>query len=738
VRRRLDARGQAARGDHGVITVLFGLILSSMLIVAAIVVDLGMDRATVRSLKTDTDLAAIAGGYFMAGNGQSGDISNPHLACDAILNSVKANVKDFPTTPTANPGNGCAHFVDDAADCDNVTSPMKTVTFTGAPYVLTVQYPIPDSELTNPLFDNSQGNLDKNDGKSPCARMRITLSRANPAVFSGIIGGGSRTITQTTVFKINAATVGDGVPALLILERLNCNTLSTSGQGGIMVSQSGSIGGWIHSDTQALAGATISNATGSYTSNCGSPTPTSCTSNTANLYSMYATALPGGLGSGPAVVAQDNTSSGADGIISTYAASPSVNGAIGCEINTGINHATTGNPIVSRSPVDKRYNLGTNPYGENITGLHARGYGLAASTTAPAGYQAFGFASTTILPNADVTGAACSANNKIYTAPKVWINCPAASGGFTGQNVVFTGTDFIFTGPITAKGFLAFPNAKEIFVRGSGGSGTGLNVPSGGRLSVNTRAGQCDALADATSTTGPKPFDCSFSTFMTAAFVNGATDAMAIPSNGANSQWPYVECLKQMNGPGGGGDPLTNSNHTTLAMFSGSFDIQNAEANLCQTFVYMGANTPAYAKAAMMSGGNCSASLPCPSGTTNSLLFTLNSGSAGPVQWTSPLLNPKGPSTASPFDDLALWTEGSSTTSAPCYIKGQGQVASSGIFFMPSCPFSYGGQAASNNPVNAQFIVRTLTMAGQGILFLKPNPDQSIQVPHPGGPEFIR
>ncbi len=122
-------------------------------------------------------------------------------------------------------------------------------------------------------------------------------------------------------------------------------------------------------------------------------------------------------------------------------------------------------------------------------------------------------------------------------------------------------------------------------------------------------------------------------------------------------------------------------------------------------------------------------SLPCPSAAPPTKpIFDLNSGSSPAVSWTAPGQNQSGPSASSPFDELALWTEGGLS----CSIGGQGTLSTSGVFFFfPNCIFTYSGQANTNIPLAAQFIGRTLTMSGQGVLALQPDPKHSIAVAAP-------
>jgi hypothetical protein len=696
-----------ADDDRGAVIVVFAVLMSALLVVVAIVVDLGMDRATSRILKSNTDLSAVTGGFFLSGQGTASPVSNPQYACAAVLSSMKSNLKDFPPGATMSPG--CTNFPFNAASCvDDVTAKQTLVSQNSAPYVLKIEYPILAADIRDSRLVNG---TDLADGTSSCSRMRITLSRTNPSVFGGLLGVRSVTVTQSTTFRSGIDASGVGVPALLLLERQNCATLQASGQGGVRVKASGAKGGWIHSDTAAGG---VGSTNGMSTSNCA--VTTTCTgSNTANNYSVYGTGLPPSAGGGPSIFAEDNSNGGL-GVVSAYAQMPRVNGSIGCNYPGGINNPTTGNAIVSRNPVDLRYNFAFSSFGNTIRQMHATGYGLT-TTTVPNGFTAIGVGA------GNNTDAACSTwDNVEYKATSLYVSCP---NGFTSKNVVFRGQHLIFTGPLQAQGgYLAFPNAKDIYVRGCTPSvscqGIGLNVASGGFLSVN--GGEMGTDVSGT------PFD--YRVKLTN-LPDAITDHTAQPTL---ANWANVNCLTQRNGPGGGG---TTANNTILATFGGTFSMQNATGNLCQTFVYLGDNTPTWSLQSLTTGGNCLPALPCPSNSPpTGPIFDLNSGSAPALQWTAPLLNPNGPNAASPFDDLALWTEGGG--SSTCSIAGQGAVNSSGIFFMPNCNFTYGGQANSNNPLNAQFIARTLTMAGQGVLSLLPNPEQSIVVPQPGGIQIIR
>jgi hypothetical protein len=51
---------------------------------------------------------------------------------------------------------------------------------------------------------------------------------------------------------------------------------------------------------------------------------------------------------------------------------------------------------------------------------------------------------------------------------------------------------------------------------------------------------------------------------------------------------------------------------------------------------------------------------------------------------------------------------------------------------------TFTGQATQTQPLNAQFISRTLNVSGQGTLNLKPNPDDAIVTPIAGTSVIVR
>jgi hypothetical protein len=167
-------------------------------------------------------------------------------------------------------------------------------------------------------------------------------------------------------------------------------------------------------------------------------------------------------------------------------------------------------------------------------------------------------------------------------------------------------------------------------------------------------------------------------------------------------------------------------------------------ASLCATAVYLAGplSQVAYERHSVLSGGNCSPTLPCPkpalsSGTPVYQHSTVNLAghpSQQPrIKWFAPN-NVHGPVEPGQqgVEDLALWMESSDTFQ----VANSAQLEGSGVFFAPNAHTNL-SSPTSATPRAAQFISRTLNLS-QGTLELRPVTTDSIQIPMAGGYGLIR
>lgn len=752
-------RARRDRTDRGAVIVLFGLILFSLLVVTAIVVDLGYARATRREAQTNVDLAAVAAGYNLAGGGSPGLQASPRAACESALNSLLANYADLPSTTTMNPL--CSTLPTTVSVCTPSYAKRTLVSTASDPYRVTIEWPVNDTDIADTRFNGLDGGpsrpgVGSQDGDR-CERMRVSINRQNEVFFAGVMGNGGEVVRASATVKASASGDSLAVPALLLLERKGCRTLEVSGSGAVQVKSTGDVFGVIHSDTAGQVGDTTADIP--------------CTTNTnANGYGIYGTARPASVGGGPSIIADGNGSR--PGRIAIYALSPGIAGRGGYrhdgegDADNGLNVAPSAGRVISRMPVDRRYNDPGDATKQYIRSTHNNGIALTlvryvpSTSNDPAVVLARLMASYSgpawcVAADAQcwkvISGAQCSQGNVVYQgrnqgpvpgagADNYYVLC----NEFTGSNVVFrngllAGKNgnirwgrVVFGGKVSVSGnscavittdygrctgYLAIPNADEVFVRGcvSSCNGSGdFAIKSTGLIALN----QGEDLV------------------LSGLGGNAVTRPDIMNTGAAPPDWPWLNCTKYRNGPGDGG---LYGEWTKLASFGRRLTVQNGTLSWCQTSYYLGYDRTNYSAQQIVTGGNCTATLPCPADTPLSApsLLEINSGPNPPVAWQAPNQTDTGPGVTSNLEDLALWTEGGGDYGT-CVIAGQGAMQAGGIFFHPNCRLSYGGQTDNDNPLNAQFIGRSLDISGQGVLRLKPSAKDAVQVRVGGDVLLIR
>jgi hypothetical protein len=664
-------------GERGAVIVMFAMIIVALLVITALVVDLGMSRQTRRSAALSADFAATAAGWVLAGNGQESVVPNPQAACIAAVDSVLANVNDFPPAGATEMKALCATLPADTAECGVGTTTLQTTT--ASPYTLLIQYPVDDADIARDEFSTGGTELDGD----RCERMKVTIRRADPAIFSRVVGDNGRTMEASAVVRATFDKEGEAVPALLMLERQACGTIQVSGQGGIWVRASNGMPGMIHTDSAAQV-------------------PPCGTATNANGMNVYGTSMPSGSGFGGWPSIRADSGDDEPGRIQMYSLAPGVGGrggavyldscnwvdtmVPGC-MGSGLSSPPIGAGLITRRPVDDLYR-------DNIATLYS-------SVRARTGWswdqaQTAGF-------DVLVSGPLCNASNQAHgtATSRIFVDCAS----FSGANVVFNGREVVFTGQVSIQnGYVAFPNVRKLYIRGCPSNGgancAGIDVRSGGLFAVNSGT---------TQTTAP-------------------------------ASWPVQSCLVERPPR----DP--SQNWTELGLLRGNLAIGNHRLQLCQTMAFLSYDTgSSYQPVLRDSGGNCSVVRPCPAdsssvivGNTVPRFYSQNSNA---IYWTGPNRGTSLPTEYggdSPFEDLTLWTEAIGTGNDNCSLSGQATLETAGVFFHPNCAFNYGGQTSNAVPFNAQFIGRTLNLSGQAVLSLQPDQEDAIKVPIAGSVYLIR
>jgi len=409
--------------DSGVALALIALIMTGVLVMVALVVDLGFVRGSTRVEQSVADMAALASGNGLAAK-------NPVRACQDAVAYVNSNARDMPAINSATfctqTGNSVGSTV-----CSSGALAQAKPTATSGRYKVSVHYPVPNSEIDDPRISVAGLN-----DKEPCDRMRVIISATDPSFFGGVVGTTSYTTTRSAT-AVSVPGFVRRVPALWLLDPLGCTALDVSG------------GSTVEVGTDAANGVIMIDSDGS---RCAG--------------SQFTANVSGG---GSRVVARNGTTGGYIGL---HALPPGAITCTGraCDPANVLSRMLQPQPQslsnrATRSPLDWRYNCRTsypnfpalqappsvipiNPCpdtatrGNYIDDLNASF--ASAATTAPAGYN---------------TVTDCSPSGTKSYAGNTWVRCSSYSIG-NGTHVSFTGGNVVFTGDVKMTGGSVTINAS--------------------------------------------------------------------------------------------------------------------------------------------------------------------------------------------------------------------------------------------------------------------------------------
>ena len=128
----MRARRAGCDDEAGVVLILMALALTGLLVIAAIVIDLGYMRGSARADQSIADLAALAG---------SEDLENERDvdACEAMIDYLNRNARDMPAIDAED-------FCEEMGDtfCDDGSLSQAAPTTTAGKYTITIEFPVPD------------------------------------------------------------------------------------------------------------------------------------------------------------------------------------------------------------------------------------------------------------------------------------------------------------------------------------------------------------------------------------------------------------------------------------------------------------------------------------------------------------------------------------------------------------------------------------------------------------------
>src|SRR5262245_37496547 len=175
-----------------------------LLVIVALVIDMGATRSLRRDARTATDAGATAGVVAMGTPG-----------ANACMDAFAYTFKDLGTQTTSpQTSTACAPL---ASTCSN-TTPRTPATLTLNGVTVRVTNPVLDS---SPLMEGTSlgsgvpQNPSTLDGEA-CERVGVEVTRAQPAFFRGVLGGSSGTYTVHSVARFNRWIKNPTIPPALV------------------------------------------------------------------------------------------------------------------------------------------------------------------------------------------------------------------------------------------------------------------------------------------------------------------------------------------------------------------------------------------------------------------------------------------------------------------------------------------------------------------------------------------
>jgi hypothetical protein len=204
------------------VVLVIALIMVALLLLGGLVIDLGGLRGFRGSQQAISDAAAAAGAMTLA------ETRDGQAACDAAKAYVITNGREIDSLA----GIDCSLF---PAVCDSTTDEVTVTTVEGR-FTIGITHPVSDA---SPLMDSEiLGAPDQpassEDGHQ-CERIAVSIHTTFGTTFSQLAGIDELPANVHTVAKASMAR-GHAYPVnLLVLDRTGCQTIHSSGNGGIYV-----------------------------------------------------------------------------------------------------------------------------------------------------------------------------------------------------------------------------------------------------------------------------------------------------------------------------------------------------------------------------------------------------------------------------------------------------------------------------------------------------------------------
>jgi hypothetical protein len=227
--------GATSADESGAVLILYAVVLVVMLMMVAIVTDLGAMRADIRQTQSVSDMAATAGALSLAPEA-GGD---PYEACLQAWQYVLANVRSVSGDQAQRGDEVCKpyeKYANSAETCPETDLAPETVPL-GEDHEVTIMWPVPDSVINGTDSEIAftpwaGGHYDTEVDGPRCERLLVRIQRTRGFVFGNALAGvASGTVARPAVARGAPYEITPTPPVLVVLNPHGCETLYASGAG---------------------------------------------------------------------------------------------------------------------------------------------------------------------------------------------------------------------------------------------------------------------------------------------------------------------------------------------------------------------------------------------------------------------------------------------------------------------------------------------------------------------------
>ena len=233
--------------ERGSVLPIVALSMVAILMIAAIVIDLGYTRSDRNATRAAADAAATSGALTL------NDSTDGSGACeDALFYAFKNLGENEPSS--AQITTACSAM---AGPCDAGTSRSASLTVDHT--VVEVDHPVLDGDVlmqATALGRDVPQAIDGDIDGGPCDRLAVSINRPQAHIFAGVAGGQDRRYSVHSVARFGTSLGPNSVrPALVALNPTRCSAIDAGSNGTLVLVANAKGPGIAFSDSDGSAGA---------------------------------------------------------------------------------------------------------------------------------------------------------------------------------------------------------------------------------------------------------------------------------------------------------------------------------------------------------------------------------------------------------------------------------------------------------------------------------------------------